>query len=71
MRAFEFLAPLEVKLARAGGELTGYGSTFGNRDHGGDIVAPGAFAISRAPGRRLYARDVVEPRHRRARWRLA
>jgi uncharacterized protein len=68
VRAFEFLAPLEVKLARAGGELTGYGSTFGNRDHGGDIVAPGAFAKSLAEHRdagsmpaMLWSHDTAEP----------
>lgn len=39
--------PLEVKLL---GErkFEGYGSVFGNRDHGGDIVLPGAFAATLA-----------------------
>ena len=46
MQAFEFLAPIEAKFATRTGELTGYGSTFGNVDLGGDIVAPGAFTKS-------------------------
>ena len=37
--------PLETK-ASPKGEIAGYGSTFGNVDHGGDIVLPGAFAKS-------------------------
>lgn len=36
---------LEIK-AQAGRRFTGYGSIFGNRDLGGDIVVPGAFAKS-------------------------
>jgi HK97 family phage prohead protease len=43
----DFLAPLEIKLANSG-EISGYGSTFGNVDLGGDIVAPSAFAKSLA-----------------------
>jgi HK97 family phage prohead protease len=68
VKAFEFLAPIEVKLARSSGELTGYGSTFGNEDLGGDVVAPGAFAKSLAEHKAaksmpamLWAHDIAEP----------
>ena len=38
------------------GEITGYGSVFGNIDGGGDMVMPGAFKASLArPGRRPVA----------------
>ena len=68
MRAYEFSAPLEIKLARSGGEITGYGSTFHNEDRGGDVVAPGAFAKSLAEHRdsgtmpaMLWSHDINEP----------
>jgi HK97 family phage prohead protease len=68
MRAFEFLPPIEVKLAASTGEITGYGSTFGNVDLGGDVVAPGAFAKSLAEHKAegtspsmLWAHDPGEP----------
>jgi HK97 family phage prohead protease len=35
-----------MKLAGASGELVGYGSTFGNVDHGGDVCAAGCFTKS-------------------------
>lgn len=34
--------PLEIKVLKKR-EFEGYGSVFGNKDHGGDIVLPGAF----------------------------
>lgn len=37
---------IEVKALEAKGEFVGYGSTFGNVDHGGDIVVEGAFKRS-------------------------
>lgn len=36
----------EVKASDSGWEVAGYASTFGNVDHGGDIVESGAFASS-------------------------
>jgi hypothetical protein len=39
----EYLLPIEVKRIVGVGEIEGYGSTFGNVDLAGDIVAPGAF----------------------------
>jgi uncharacterized protein len=36
----------ELKAAEESGVFEGYASVFGNRDQGGDIVAPGAFAKS-------------------------
>lgn len=42
---------LEVKFAGGGDEdmtFEGYGSTFNNMDHGGDVIEPGAFAASLA-----------------------
>ena len=43
--------PLEIVELKAGtdgtvGEFTAYASTFGNRDHGGDVIQKGAFADS-------------------------
>jgi uncharacterized protein len=68
MQAFEFLAPIEAKLAANTGELTGYASTFGNTDLGGDVVAPGAFAKSLAEHKAndsmpamLWSHDPAEP----------
>jgi hypothetical protein len=46
MRALEFLKPIEIKLAANSGEFTGYASTFGNVDLGGDVCAPGCFATT-------------------------
>lgn len=69
VRAFEFTAPLELKLSRAGtGELAGYGSTFGTVDRTGDTVAVGAFARSLAEHKAgdtrpamLWSHDPGEP----------
>lgn len=36
-----------------GNQIIGYGSVFGNRDLGGDIIAKGAFSESLASGRRV------------------
>ena len=44
--------PLEVKALNSR-EFEGYGSVFGNRDYGGDIVMPGAFKRSLAQHRKL------------------
>lgn len=44
MRYFE--SALEIKSLSDSGEFEGYGSVFGNIDHGGDAVLPGAFAKS-------------------------
>lgn len=44
--AFEYLAPVQTKLAGGTGELEGLASTFGNIDLHGDIVQRGAFAKS-------------------------
>lgn len=57
--------PLDIKSV-VGGEgniIEGYGSIFGNLDHTGDIVAPGAFAKSLASGikvKMLYQHDRTE-----------
>jgi len=67
--------PLETKLAhgltiKSEGEseeyleIMGYGSVFGNRDNGGDIVMPGAFKECIASGRRvkmLWQHDASQP----------
>lgn len=66
--------PLETKLAtlelKAEGEsddyltISGYGSVFGNRDNGGDIVMPGAFKECIALGRKpkmLWQHDPSQP----------
>ena len=66
--------PLETKLAslelKAEGEsddyltISGYGSVFGNRDNGGDIVMPGAFKEYIASGRKpkmLWQHDPSQP----------
>ena len=46
--------PLESKqLADDAWEVSGYLSTFGNLDNGGDIVLPGAFDASLASGRKV------------------
>jgi len=45
------LLPIEVK-ADAEGVIEGYGSIFGNKDLGGDIVAKGAFSESLKSGRK-------------------
>lgn len=45
----KFSAPvLDIKELSEDGGIAGYGSVFGNRDHGGDIVVAGAFAKSLA-----------------------
>lgn len=69
MRAFEYSFPVEVKrLAASSGELSGYASTFGNADLGGDVVQPGAFAASLAEHKAddtmpsmLWSHDPSEP----------
>lgn len=67
--------PLEIKLAhgltiKSEGEseeyleIMGYGSVFGNRDNGGDIVMPGAFKECIASGRKpkmLWQHDASQP----------
>lgn len=67
--------PLEIKLAhgltiKSEGEsddyltISGYGSVFGNRDNGGDIVMPGAFKECIASGRKpkmLWQHDASQP----------
>jgi len=66
--------PLETKFAsieiKADGEddnyltISGYGSVFGNRDAGGDIVMPGAFKECLASGRKpkmLWQHDPSQP----------
>lgn len=45
MHSNRLSVPLELK-AQQGRKFEGYGSIFGNRDLGGDIVVPGAFAKS-------------------------
>jgi uncharacterized protein len=45
MHSSRLSVPLELK-AKAGRKFEGYGSIFQNRDLGGDIVVPGAFAKS-------------------------
>lgn len=55
----------EVKALQDTGTFEGYASTYGNTDHGGDIVAPGAFdgSISaRPPGKvkMLFNHDLNE-----------
>lgn len=45
-------------------EIMGYGSVFGNRDNGGDIVMPGAFKECIASGRKpkmLWQHDASQP----------
>lgn len=46
------LIKFEIK-AGDGGSVEGYGAVFGNVDHGGDIVAPGAFDESIKSGRKV------------------
>jgi HK97 family phage prohead protease len=48
LKANEFKQSIEFKFSSDTGEISGYGSTFGNKDHGGDIVSNGAFAKSLA-----------------------
>ena len=48
----KFSAPiLDIKATGEDGMFSGYGSVFGNKDHGGDIVVAGAFAKSLAAHR--------------------
>lgn len=42
MRTLDF--PLKVKDVGEDGTIEGYAATYGNVDHGGDIILPGAFA---------------------------
>lgn len=54
--------PFDVK-AEAEGVIVGYGSVFGNADHGGDVIEPGAFSASlvkRMP-KMLWQHDMAEP----------
>lgn len=66
--------PLETKFAsleiKAEGEdddyltISGYGSVFGNKDNGGDVVMPGAFKECIASGRKpkmLFQHDASQP----------
>lgn len=50
-------APIEFKFAAVddgdNGEVEGYGAIFDERDLGGDVIAPGAFARTLASGRRI------------------
>lgn len=50
MHADIFVTPLELKFAGSPdlGEFEGYGAVFGNTDHHGDRIVPGAFAASLA-----------------------
>lgn len=43
------------------GMIEGYGSVFGNKDNGGDIVEPGAFANSRRDVKMLWQHDPAQP----------
>lgn len=43
------------------GVIEGYGSIYGNKDQGGDIVAPGAFADSLASGRKVKMLSQHDP----------
>jgi HK97 family phage prohead protease len=68
MRAFEFTRPIEIKFAADSGEITGYGSTFNNVDHGGDVCAAGCFTKSLAEHKAagtmpamLWGHDASEP----------
>lgn len=54
--------PLSLK-AEGEGVISGYGAVYGNRDLGGDIIAPGAFAEDLKSGRKvrmLYQHDPGE-----------
>lgn len=44
---------LELKADAEAGTIEGYGAIFGNKDLGGDIIQPGAFAESLASGRKV------------------
>lgn len=43
------------------GVIEGYGSFYGNKDHGGDIVAAGAFADSLSSGRKVKMLSQHDP----------
>jgi HK97 family phage prohead protease len=43
------------------GVIEGYGSVFGNKDNGGDIVESGAFATSRRDVKMLWQHDPSQP----------
>ena len=61
------LASLELKVEGKSDDyltISGYGSVFGNKDNGGDIVMPGAFKECIASGRRpkmLWNHDPSQP----------
>ena len=38
-----FIAPIEIKEAKADGSFTGYAAVFNNEDLGADVILPGAF----------------------------
>ena len=76
LRMKNFAETLEHKFARLGGQVSvtdgtvieGYASLFGQRDQGGDVVAPGAYgrslrALSETGGRvkMLWQHDPAEP----------
>ncbi len=57
---------LDVKSVAADGSFTGYASTFGNTDRGGDVVMPGSFtkSLQKYPAARvklLWQHDTSEP----------
>lgn len=55
---------VELKASDGGHEFTGYASTFGNTDHGGDVVMRGAFDATlgkRARRPLLWQHDLREP----------
>lgn len=68
MELKRLFVPLEVKAVNETGEYEGYGSVFGVKDHGWDIVMPGAFtktlAAWAAKGKLppvLWQHDMHEP----------
>lgn len=59
----KYECPLEIKQIGDDGSFSGYGSVFGNVDHYGDVVEPGAFAktlIAKTPAM-LWQHDSMEP----------
>lgn len=61
-------AVLDIKSLSDAGDISGYASVFGNKDAGGDIVMPGAFAETMVENRRtgfrpkmLWHHDMREP----------
>jgi HK97 family phage prohead protease len=58
------LEVIELKAGQDGWSFSAYASTYGNRDHGGDVIAPGAFDNSLKSGRfrpLLWQHDMREP----------